>query len=260
MFVVGGIALFAATSARRRRRQREAELAAVKRTANEDLLALGDDIRALDLDVRMPGVDAAAIADYSRAVNGYDTANRRLATARTLEDLRGLGELLEDARFAMASAKARLAGQPVPERRPPCFFDPRHGPSVTDVQWAPPGGAPRAVPVCAADATAIAEGRAPDARTVQVGGALRPWWQAPTPYAGYYGGYFSPFGGFGGGFLGGLLVGDLLGDAFGGWGGMPIDADPGWDGGGFGDFGGGDFGGGDFGGGDFGGDFGGGDF
>jgi hypothetical protein len=257
--LAGGIALFAGARARRRRREREEQLAGVKRAATEDLVALGDDIRALDLDVRMPGADGAAVADYERAVNGYDAANRRLSTARTLEDLRGLGEQLEDARFAMASAKARLAGKPVPERRPPCFFDPRHGPSVTEARWAPPGGAPRGVPVCAACAAAIADGREPNARTVEVAGAQRPWWQAPTPYAGYYGGYFAPFGGFGGGFLGGLLVGDLLGSSFGGWGGwggLPIDADPGWsDGGGLGDFGGGDFGGGDFGG-----DFGGGDF
>jgi hypothetical protein len=261
---VGGMAVFATVRGRRRRREREAQLAEVKRAATEDLVALDDDIRALDLDVQMPGADPTAKADYERAVNGYDAANRRLGSARTLEDLRGLGEQLEDARYAMASAKARLTGQPVPQRRPPCFFDPRHGPSTTEVQWAPPGGASRPVPVCAACATDIGEGREPNARTVEVGGVRRPWWTAPTPYAGYYGGYFSPFAGFGGGFLGGLLVGDLLGHAFGGyggWGGVPIDADPGWDQSvGVGDFG-GDFADSDFGGGDFGGaDMGGGDF
>jgi hypothetical protein len=258
----GGVVLLLMASGRRRRRERAAQLADVRRTANEDLVALGDDIRALDLDVEMPGADPQAKADYDRAVAGYDAANRRLATARSVDELRGLGEQLEDARFAMASAKARLAGQPPPERRPPCFFDPRHGPSVTDVDWAPPGGAARPVPVCAADATAIADGRQPATRQVQVGGQIQPWWAAPTPFAGYYGGYFSPFG-MGSGFLGGLLVGDLLGHAWGGygWGGVPVGVDQGWGGDFGGDFGDGDFGGGDFGGGDFGGgDFGGGDF
>ena len=33
-----------------------------------------------------------------------------------------------------------LDGRKPPERRPPCFFDPRHGPSSRDVEWAPPGG------------------------------------------------------------------------------------------------------------------------
>jgi hypothetical protein len=160
----------------------------------------------------------------------------------------------------MESAKAQLAGQPAPERRPPCFFDPRHGPSTTEVDWAPQEGASRPVPVCAACATDIADRRQPNARTVDVDGQRRPWWTAPAPYAGYYGGYFSPFAGVGGGFLGGLLVGEMLGGGLGGhggWGEPGIAADSGWDQNGGGDFDSGDFGGGDFGGGDFGG---GGDF
>ncbi|TMR25236.1 hypothetical protein ETD96_42720, partial [Actinomadura geliboluensis] len=40
-------------------------------------------------------------------------------------------------------ANAALTGRPL------CFFDPRHGPSVNRVAWAPPGGAPRDVDVCA---------------------------------------------------------------------------------------------------------------
>jgi hypothetical protein len=259
VLAVGGIAAFSFARNRSRRRERDAQLSDVKRTANEDLIALGEDIRALDIDTQMPGADPGAKSDYERAVLGYDAANRRLGAARTLQDLQGLGEQLEDARFAMESAKARLAGQPAPERRPPCFFDPRHGPSTTEVDWAPQGGASRMLPVCAACATDIADRRQPNARTVDVDGQSRPWWTAPAPYAGYYGGYFSPFAGVGGGFLGGLLVGDILGGGFGGYGGWgEAGADPGWDQTG-GDFGGGDLGGGDFGGGDFGGgDFGGG--
>ena len=259
---VGGITAFSFVRNRSRRRERDAQLSHVKRTANEDLVGLGDDIRALDIDTQMPGADPGGKSDYERAVLGYDAANRRLGAARTLEDLQGLGEQLENARFAMESAKARLAGQPAPERRPPCFFDPRHGPSTTEVDWAPQGGASRPVPVCAACATDIADRRQPNARTVYVDGQRRPWWTAPAPYAGYYGGYFSPFAGVGGGFLGGLLVGEMLGGGLGGYGGWSepgIGADPGWDQNGGGDFDGGDFGSGDFGGGDFGGgDFGGG--
>jgi hypothetical protein len=40
-------------------------------------------------------------------------------------------------------ARARPDGYQPRERRPPCFFDPRDGPSVRSVPWAPPGGAPR---------------------------------------------------------------------------------------------------------------------
>ena len=170
------------------------------------------------------------------------------------EDLAPVGSALEEGRWAMASAKARFAGETPPERRPPCFFDPRHGPSSRDVEWSPPYGEARLVPACEADAharrgrrrPADARGRVARASACRTG---RP--AAPTrPFAGGY------FGGFGGGLLPGLLIGSMLGGAmspgvaYGDYG----DGD-----GGGGDFGGGGFGGGDFGGGGFGGgDFGGG--
>jgi uncharacterized membrane protein YgcG len=154
----------------------------------------------------------------------------------------------------MASAEALLRGEPPPERRPPCFFDPRHGPSTRDVDWSPPGGVVRAVPACEACAATVERGEEPTAREVVAGGRRMPYWNAPSYFGPWAGGYFSPFGGTG--FLSGLFVGELLGGAYGGWGYGS------WGGsgaaGGFGnwsDFGGGmSFGGGDFGGGG-GGDF-----
>ena len=148
----------------------------------------------------------------------------------------------------MEAAKAELAGGEAPERRPPCFFDPRHGPSVDDVEWAPPGGEPRPVPVCAADLQRIRDGIEPDSRQVPYGGQMVPYWAAGPAYMPWAGGFF------GGGLLPGLFIGSLLGGGmFGGFGDEAYAGDGG-------DFGGGDFGGpdlGDFGGGDFG-DFGGG--
>lgn len=217
----------------------------VKRAAREDLLALGDDIRALDLDVEMPGANPAAKQSYNKAVALYDRANQAFENASRPHDLAAVTSALEEGRFEMASAKAELEGKPPPERRPPCFFDPRHGPSVDDVEWSPPDGVPRPVPACAACRQRVESGLEPSARQVVVAGRPMPYWGAPAYYGPWAGGYFGGFGG--GGFLSGLFLGDLLG---GGWGG-------GWgDGGGFG---GGGFGGGDFGGGGFGG-FGGGDF
>ena len=70
----------------------------------------------------------------------------------------------------MSAAKAELGGGEAPERRPPCFFDPRHGPSVGDVEWAPSGGQPRPVPVCAADLQRISDGVDPEPRRVPVDG------------------------------------------------------------------------------------------
>src|SRR5882672_2270648 len=89
-------------------------------------------------------------------------SNQAFERARRSEDLAAVSSALEEGRFAMVSAKARLQGQDPPERRPPCFFDPRHGPSVRDVEWAPPGGRPRAVPACAACATRVEDGEEPE--------------------------------------------------------------------------------------------------
>jgi hypothetical protein len=164
----------------------------------------------------------------------------------------------------MAAVRAQLAGRPAPERRAPCFFDPRHGPSTRDVEWSPDGGAARPVPAYEADAQRIDAGVDPDAREIVLNGRSMPYWNAPGCFGPWAGGYFGGFG-FGGvgGFLPGLLFGSMLeGGLGGGLLGAPLGGDAGGnDAGGWGgDFGsGGDFGGG-FGGGDFGGsgDFGGG--
>jgi hypothetical protein len=256
----GGAVLFGVSRGRRRRREREEQVGELRETAREDLAALGEDIRALDLDVEMPNVDPKAKEDYVVAVDRYDRAERALDGARDPQDFAAISEALEEGRWAMASAKARLAGQQPPERRPPCFFDPRHGPSTRDVEWAPDGFAPRPVPVCEADAVRIESGEQPAAREVLAGGRRVPLYDAPGFYGPYAGGFFGGFSGF----LPGLLFGSLLGGAFGGWGAGDASAaeEAGFGGGDFGggDFGGGGFGGGDFGGGDFGGGFGGGDF
>ncbi len=160
----GGAAVLA--SRRRRRREEAAEFAEVKENARDDLVALGDDIRALDLDIEMPNVSPEARADYEQAVNAYDRADSAWEIARRPEDLEPVGAALEEGRWAMASAKARLEGREPPERRPPCFFDPRHGPSTRDVEWSPPYGEPRLVPACEADAIRLEEGEEPQAREV----------------------------------------------------------------------------------------------
>jgi hypothetical protein len=241
----GGAALLVG---RRRKRAREAaEFEEAKRNARDDLVALGDDIRTLDIDVQMPGVDPQAKADYDHAVARYTEADERWELARRPQDLAPVAEALEEGRWAMASAKARFAGETPPERRPPCFFDPRHGPSSRDVLWSPPFGEERPVPACEADAQRVERGEDPQAREVEWAGRRVPYWQAGPAYAPFAGGFF---GGFGGGLLPGILIGSVLGSAMTPG---PVYGDSGDD------FGGGDFGGGDMGG-DFGGGFGGGDF
>ena len=163
--------------------------------------------------------------------------------------------------YHLACADARADGQPRPGRRPSCWFDPRHGMSVRDACWTPPGGgAGRAVPACPACANQVARGIEPEMRDVEVNGA-------PVSYvnAGFAPAYWGGFG-FGPGLFTGFLLGEALapfpfGGGFYGDDAYYGDGDPGGGDFGGGDFGGGDSGGGDFGGGDFGGgDFGGGDF
>ena len=181
--------------------------------------AQSDDIRALDLDTSMPDADQEAVRHYTEAVDQYQKAATALDRAKRTEDLAPMSAALEAGRFSMASTKAILEGRPLPERRPPCFFDPRHGPSVEDVEWAPPDGAPRMVPACAADAQRIHDGLEPESRQVLAGagGRMTPYWNAPGYYGPWAGGYF---GGFPmGGLFTGLALGSFLG---GGWGGYPV--------------------------------------
>jgi hypothetical protein len=229
---LGGGGLF--MNARRQRRLREErQLAEVKEVARDDLVGLGDDIRALDLDVEVPGADPAAKTDYGRAVELYDRANTGFERARRPADLAPVTQALEEGRFAMTSARARLDGEGPPERRPPCFFDPRHGPSARDVPWAPEGGVPRPVPACEADAQRVEAGLDPRVREIDVHGRRVPYWNAPAYYGPWSGGYF---GGFGPGLVGGLFLGEMLG----GWGGQDVFVDNVT----YDDPGGGDFGGG----------------
>jgi hypothetical protein len=247
LFIGLPLGLFALSRRRQRKREQEyerAQLEDVRQVAREDLLALGDDIRALDLDVQMPDADPEGKQHYNQAVERYTEAEQALDRAQRPEDIEPVTSALEEGRWAMMAAKEEMAGRQAPERRPPCFFDPRHGPSVGEAEWAPPGGQPRPVPVCAADLQRIQDGLDPESRQVPMDGQMVPYWAAGPAYMPWAGGFF------GAGLLPGLFLGSMLGGGFGMFGGGVAEG-----GGDFGDFGGGDLG--DFGGGDFG-DFGGG--
>jgi hypothetical protein len=259
VLVIGGAA-FVLFRAYRTRRRTEAELAEVKAAAHEDLIALADDVQKLEEPVES---NHRAQDEYASALDSYDKATRSFDRARQPKELEAVTRALEEGRYHMAAAQALIDGRQPPERRAPCFFDPRHGPSTRDVEWAPPGGTARRVPACEADAQAVERGAEPASREVMAGGRMVPYWSAPPYFGPWAGGYFMPFGGAG--FLSGLFVGELLGGAYGGWGYGSWGGSGGsggfggWDdgaGGGGSDFGGGmDFGGGDFGGGGGGGDF-----
>ena len=138
---------------------------------------------------------------------------RRWAARAGPRTSRPITQALEEGRYEMEVAKARLEGREPPERRPPCFFDPRHGPSVEDVEWSPPGGRPRPVPVCQADAVRVHEGLEPSVAR----GARRRHADAVLRAPGYFGPWAGGFyGGFGGGLLPGILLGTVLGGSLAG--------------------------------------------
>jgi hypothetical protein len=235
----------------RRGGQSDPRMDAVRRVASEDVTQLGEQLQHEPVP---DGLGEEALADWQRALDAYENAKGALENAQTPEDLQWVTRALDDGRFALATLQARREGRELPNRRGPCFFDQRHGLSVQDSSWAPPGGAPRDVPVCAACATRIADGISPDARTVPTAAGDKPYWEAGPEYGPWARGWYGAQGAY---LLNGMLVGTVLGTMMWAPMGYGMDGDGAGDAGGeAGTDGGDDFGGGDVGGGEIGGGFG----
>ena len=207
--------------------RKNAELEPVRKLAFEDVTALGVELQELDLELVGRELDGGQRADYQRALDAYESAKTAADNIGEPEHVRHVTEILEDGRYAIACVRARVAGEALPTRRPPCFFDPRHGLSVADVPWTPPGGAQREVPACALDAERVRAGAEPDSRMVMVGSQRVPYYQGGRAYQPYAAGYFGGFGPMDwmfmglmfGGFGGFDAIGDVgegMGDAIGG--------------------------------------------
>ena len=207
----GGLLVVGRRRRRRREQLRAEELAAVRKTVEEDITSYGEALDELDFDPAAGYATEVMRQDYSSALDQYEAAKAAAAAARRPSDMQAVTRAVEDGRFALATLAARRSGSPLPERRPPCFFDPRHGPSVGDVTWAPPGGSPRPVPACAADMTRIADGQLLSVRQVATHDGPRPYYNAGPAYGPWAGGYF---GGYGGDVLPALMVGTLMGSLF----------------------------------------------
>lgn len=236
--MIAGVVVVSGRTRRARALERKnAELEPVKKLAFEDITALGVELQELDLEMAGRELDTGMNADYQRALDAYEAAKTAGDRLTEPEQIRHVTEILEDGRYAIACVRARVAGRPLPTRRPPCFFDPRHGMSVEDVPYTPPGGARRDVPACALDADRVKVGAEPDIRQVMVGSRRVPYFQGGRAYQPYAMGYFGAFGPmewmfmgmlFSGGFdaLGGLAdgigdgvgsIGDGIGDMFDGF-------------------------------------------
>lgn len=160
---------------RRAREARERELEAADRwrvarkLADDDVTDLGEELAALHVDTLSSHLGDQAAHHYRRALEHYEQAKDKVRSSATVDDVLAAEQLLADARYHRAAVLTLQSGEPLPERRKPCFFDPRHGPSRGDVQWTPPSGVARTVSVCAADGRRLAGGEAPRIRMVRVG-------------------------------------------------------------------------------------------
>jgi hypothetical protein len=215
--VIGGAALYRRRAIAQReaeqRREIESQVSTSKRAADEDVTKFGEELQRLDVDVAGHPLDEAMQQDYQRALDAYEDAKTSLDAVTVPDEIKHVTSILEDGRYAIACVKARVANRPLPAKRPPCFFNPAHGPSSQDVEWAPPGGAMRSVPACPADAERVLAGADPYIRTVQVGAQRVPYWEGGPAYAPWAQGYYSRWAGSD--MLSGMLIGSFL---FGGMG------------------------------------------
>ncbi|MFD4761307.1 hypothetical protein ACFWOJ_21265 [Streptomyces sp. NPDC058439] len=137
-----------------RGRRRKDELAQV----DAEITAFGEALAGHSFEPGHHKDVPALLADYQRALDAYEQAKQNFVGDRNLRDAADVLRTLDEGRHALACVDAAIEGQPRPQRRPLCFFDPRHGQSTEDVRWAPSEGAARMIAVCAADAVRLAEG------------------------------------------------------------------------------------------------------
>ncbi len=96
----------------RRRRRDEAEVLAEERDAfRKEVVALGEQIRELDLDVSMPDADPEGRAEYERALAVYDEANAALTMRRSPASLQRARAAIQEGNQRMANAKRLLEAQ-----------------------------------------------------------------------------------------------------------------------------------------------------
>ena len=189
VLVAGGAGAYAVVRRNRRRKEEEEReaLDKLRVVVDEDITSFGEELERLDFHPAEKNATEAMRGDYERSLDAYDRAKSLMGSARHPHDVREVTQQLEDGRWSLAVLGARRENRPVPERRPPCFFDPRHGPSTDEREWTPEEGAARTVPVCADCAAQLDTAQQPQAR--MVGG--RTYWNAGESVVAYIEGYWT---------------------------------------------------------------------
>ena len=197
----------------RPRRAREADLAAVRKVAEEDVTRFGEELQRLDTEVLTTSLDEATRQDYQRALDAYETAKESLGRSPGPRTITHVTQQLEDGRYAAACVLARARAEPLPtRRRRPASSTPPTGPATDRRRvGAARAGSPARSRCALADAERVAPGRsrtsarcARATRWCRTSRAVRR--TAPTP-TGYFGGYA----------MSGLFPGFLLGSMMTGW-------------------------------------------
>jgi hypothetical protein len=215
----------------------------MRHVADEDVTVFGDQLRRLGETVGDRALDEATRADYQTALDAYERAKWDAPRMEHADEISALVDTLATGRYAMVCVRARLAGEPVPELRVPCFFNPQHGPSARDIRWTSPRHGTRRVPACSRCAHQVASRQKPEVRTVAIGARKVPYWEAGGSLHPYSRGYFPSDAAAAGYGMAWIYTAPDLGSGFQG-GVYDGGGAGGYDGGGGGDFGGGDWGGG----------------
>jgi hypothetical protein len=176
------------------RRADTADVGQIRKAADEDITLLGEELSRLGVDMAGRDLDASTRRDYQSALDAYDSAQVSVNGLRTADSISTITDTLATGRYAITCVRARVAGVAVPVRRVPCFFNPQHGPSTTDVVWTRPRHGTRTVPACAQDAARVGVGEQPEIRYVQLGSRQVPYWEAGRAFAPYGQGYFASGG------------------------------------------------------------------
>jgi len=159
--------------------------------AEEDVIQFGEELIRFGAGGEH---DAEVRHDYQVALDAYESAKRTVDKLSSAESAGAIVDTLNAGRYALARARARIAGDLLPERRTPCFFNPQHGPAAGDVVWTPLSGPTRRVPACTQDAARIRAGEDPPVRMVRYGELRLPAWEVGAPNEPYLTGFFTATG------------------------------------------------------------------
>lgn len=191
VLAIGGRAARQSLGTRREQAlQASDQLRLSRRAADEDVTLFGEELTELHFETLTTALDDDMRRDYQQALDSYERAKDLVRSVAASDEVRAVTSTLEDGRYAQACLLARRDGAPLPDRRPPCFFNPNHGPARTEVMWAPPGGVEREIQVCLMDAHRLEEGLAPEIRLVRLGNRRVPWFMSGPAYESYASGYY----------------------------------------------------------------------